>query len=112
MTRITPAMLRGACKEQRDIFKAEWPQGCEATIENVRRAQELGLDLEWGKRWFSPAAWDSYQAARAQAWASYQAATAPALASYEAATAPAWDSYEATIDSAWLAAFLASREEK
>ena len=46
--RITIGMLKGACRDQRAIFKAEWPQGADVTIENVRRAQELGLTLSWG----------------------------------------------------------------
>ena len=46
--RITLGMLRGACREQRDLFRKEWPEGAEVTIENVRRAQELGLTLSWG----------------------------------------------------------------
>ena len=67
MTRVTKTMLRGACKEQKTIFLAEWPNGCEATIENVRRAQALGLDLDWGIRWFTPEARATYEAAVAPA---------------------------------------------
>jgi hypothetical protein len=54
-------MLRGACPEQREIFEAEWPSGAEATLENVLRAVELGLDLEWGRRLFSPTARAEYE---------------------------------------------------
>ena len=76
--RITLAMLRGACKEQRDIFRKEWPEGADATIENVRRAQELGLNLAWGEHWFTAAAWKVYDEATAPAWKVYDEATAPA----------------------------------
>jgi len=43
--RITLAMLRGACKEQRDIFRKEWPDGADVTIKNVRRAREAARAL-------------------------------------------------------------------
>ena len=76
--RITLAMLRGACKEQRDIFEAEWPEGAHATIENVRRAQELGLNLAWGEHWFTADARKVYDEAIAQGWKAYKETTAPA----------------------------------
>ena len=66
--RITLAMLKGACKEQRDIFKAEWPKGVDVTLENVRRAQELGLTLAWGEHWFPADPWKAYNEAIAQVW--------------------------------------------
>ena len=61
-------MLKGACREQRAIFRKEWPEGVEVTLENVRRAQEIGLRLEWGKRWFTPEAGKAYDEAIAPAW--------------------------------------------
>ena len=66
--RITIGMLRGACKEQRDIFRKDWPEGAEVSVENAFRAQELGLNLVWGEQWFT-----------APAWKAYIEATAPAL---------------------------------
>ena len=47
MKRITMQQLRdaGACREQVAIFAAEWPDGAEVSIENVRRAVALGLVL-------------------------------------------------------------------
>ena len=95
--RITLAMLRGACKEQRDIFEAEWPEGVDVTIENVRRAQELGLTLAWGEHWFTAPARKAYDAARDTAEEAYDAARVPARKVYYAATAPARKAYiEAT----------------
>ena len=99
--RITLPMLRGACKEQRAIFKREWPKGADATIANVRRAQELGLSLAWGTKWFTEVAWAAYQEAIATAWAAY-----------EAPTATAWAAYQAPTGTAWLAAFNQSMAEK
>ena len=86
--KITLKMLRGACREQREIFKGEWPLGAEATLGNVRRAQELGLDLNWGAKWFTPEPRRLYDAAVAE---------------------PRQILNEAEAE-AWLAAFLASVE--
>lgn len=88
--RITIGMLRGACKEQRDIFRKEWPEGAEVSVENAFRAQELGLDLSWGERWFTAQALKAYDAARVPAWKAYDEAIAPARKAYDEATAPAW----------------------
>ena len=77
--RITIGMLRGACKEQRDIFRKEWPEGAEVSVENAFRAQELGLNLVWGEQWFT-----------APAWKAYIEATAPALKAYREALAQVW----------------------
>ena len=81
--RITLAMLRGACKEQRDIFRKKWPKGADATLENVLRAQALGLDLSWGTRWFTPEALAEYDRQRALLLAEYDRQRAPLLAEYE-----------------------------
>ena len=67
-TMITKRMLRGACEKQRDIFRKEWPKGAEATLENVLRGVELGLDLDWGTRWFTPEALEEYERQRLAAW--------------------------------------------
>jgi len=121
--RITLAMLRGACKEQRDIFRKEWPEGAEVTIENVRRAQELGLSLIWGERWITDPARKAYLEARVQALKAYNEARVPARKAYLEATAPAWEAYyEATatawkvyreaLAQAWVAAYIASVAER
>ena len=103
--RITLAMLRGACREQRDIFEAEWPEGVEVTIENVRRARELGLNLAWGEHWFT-----------ATARKAYREAVAPARKAYLEAIAPAWvaarKAYLEAIATAWVAAYIASVAER
>ena len=84
--RITLEMLKGACREQRAIFRKEWPKGVDVTLENVRRAQEIGLSLEWGKRWFTP----------------------EARKAYDEAIAPARKAYHEAIATSWLQAFLDS----
>ena len=88
--RITIGMLKGACKEQRATFRKEWPEGAEVSVENVRRAQELGLDLSWGEHWFTVPAWVAYIEARVQALKAYNEAIAPAREAYDEAIATAW----------------------
>ena len=131
--RITLAMLRGACKEQRDIFRKEWPKGADVTLENVQRAQELGLDLSWGLRWFTPEAvaeykrqeaplWEEYQRQSAQLWAEYdrqrellwaeyERQSAPLRAEYLRQEAPLWEEYERQTALLWVEAFLKSQGE-
>ena len=121
--RITIGMLRGACKEQRDIFRKEWPEGAEVTIENVRRAQELGLNLVWGEQWFTAPARKAYNEARVPALKAYDAArvparkayieaTAPALKAYDAAVAQAWKAYDEATAHVWVVAYLQSVAER
>ena len=120
--RITLAMLKGACREQRAIFRKEWPEGVEVTLENVRRAQEIGLPLEWSKRWFTPEAGKAYDEATAPASKAYDEAIATASKTYHEAIATARKAYfEATalaakayheaIAPAWFLAFLDSQKE-
>ena len=132
--RITLAMLRGACKEQRDIFRKKWPKGADATLENVLRAQALGLDLSWGTRWFTPEAlaeYDrqrapllaeyerqralllaEYERQRALLWAEYERQVAPLRAEYARQAAPLWDEYERQAAQLWVEAFLKSQGER
>ncbi len=121
--RITIAMLRGACREQRDIFRKEWPEGADVTLENVRRAQELGLSLDWGEQWFTVPAKKAYREATAPARKAYleaiDEAIAPARKVYNEAIATAWkvydestsqsrEAYRKAIATAWVAAYLQS----
>ena len=96
---ITLRMLRGACKPQRAIFKSEWPSGAEATLENVLRAVELGLDLEWGRRLFSPTARAEYDRRAAGLRAEYEQRDAWLWAGYERQVTP----FRAEYDRQWAA---------
>ena len=118
---ITLRMLRGACSEQKRIFKAEWPGGAEATLENVLRAVELGLDLPWGTRWFTAEARAEYERRVASIQAEYERQeapiraeydrqVAPIRAEYERREAPIWAERQRQEAILWLAAFLASQE--
>ena len=92
--RITLAMLGVACKEQRAIFRKEWPKGVEVTLENVRRAQEIGLSLEWGRGWFTPEAGKAFDEAIAPAGKAFDEAIAPAAKTYHEAIATARKAYD------------------
>ena len=110
--RITIGMLRGACKEQRDIFRKEWPEGAEVTIENVRRAQELGLDLSWGERWFTPLPLKAYAEAREHARKVYLEAISPARRVFRETIAPAQKAYRDATAQVWVVAYIASVAER
>ena len=119
---ITLPLLRGACPEQREIFEAEWPRGAEATLENVLRAVELGLSLDWGRKLFTPAARAEYDRQTATLWAEYYREWALLRDEYKRQGAPFWQAlvehkwqvallraeYQRQIAPVWLAAFLAS----
>lgn len=47
--RITVRMLRArdACPTEIKIFRKEWPKGAEVTADNLRRAAELGMFIDW-----------------------------------------------------------------
>ena len=127
--RLTAEMLRArnACAGQVATFEDEWPDGVEVTEAVVRRAVELGLDIDWfAQNFLTAAAWAEYykvtalalaeydkvraparaeyDKVRAPAWAEYQKVTALALAEYDKVRAPAWAEYEKVRDAALIAA--------
>ena len=63
----------GACKIQRKVFAAEWPDGVVLSEQSLYRAAELGLDLWWFAREYLPA----------PLWAEYERQVAPLLAEYQ-----------------------------
>jgi len=92
---ITLRMLRGACAGQKRLFRSEWSAGAEATLENVLRAQELGLDLQWGAdHLFTPEARAEYQRQLAPLLAEYERQSAPIRAERKRQEAPIWAEYE------------------
>ena len=109
--RITPRMLKlaGACSDQVDIFRKQWPRGTAVTIESVEMAVSLGLDIEWAARKLlsdaaraeyaraTAAARAEYARVRRAAWAELDRAIAPALAEYKRAIAPALAEYRRAI---------------
>ena len=106
---ITGEMLRGACKEQREVFVQEWPDGAEVTIENVLRAVELGLHLSWGtKKWFTPEAKAKYWRGRTPIREAYLRQIAPIREANERQLAAIWLDYQRQHAALWLEAFMAS----
>jgi hypothetical protein len=95
--KITAKMLQkqGACQEQVDLFRKEWPQGAVVNKKNALRAVELGLDIRWvAVKFLKAPAWAEYKKVTAAAWAEYEKVTAPALAEYNKVTAAALAKYE------------------
>ena len=109
--RLTAEMLRArnACAGQVATFEDEWPDGVEVTEAVVRRAVELGLDIDWFAQNFltAPAraeynkmvaaAWAEYNKMVAPAWAEYEKVVAPAAAEYNKMVAPAWAEYNKMV---------------
>ena len=97
------------------LFADEWPSGMSVTLDNCKRALDLGLDAEWvavhllsltARKAYDDArttAGKAYDDARATAGKSYNEATAPALKSYNEAIAPAGKSYNEARAPAWKA---------
>ena len=83
------------CADQLSLVEAEWPGGVPVNAKTIRRARELGLDLDWFSREFlrTPARAE-YERVIAPARAEYERVRAPARAEYERATSTAWAVYE------------------
>ena len=67
---ITKAMLTelGASCDQVGVFYTEWPDGARLTLENLNRANELELDVNWlANNILSAPAWAEYEKVRALA---------------------------------------------
>ncbi len=73
---ITADMLRekNACSRQLRMFEKEWPDGVEPTTENLFRAAQIGLSIEWLATAFVPP-------------------RGPAFADYLDAAGSAWDQF-------------------
>lgn len=115
MRRITAAMLRraGACEDPVRIFAAEWPHGASVTLNNARRAAELGLDIGWAAgHLMSAPAWGAYGAAIIAAYVAYRAATAQAYKAADAAIAPALEVYRVAKAQAFVSAWAMMEEDQ
>jgi hypothetical protein len=82
-----------ACRDQVKVFVAEWPDGAELTLENLRRAADIGLSIDWlACKIFDRNQLDEYDHATDPEWAEYQRALAPARAEYHRKRE--WDEYK------------------
>ena len=118
--KITAAMLRkhGACKEQVEIFRREWPDGAVVNRTNALRAVALELDVNWVAlellsgaalvqyRKAAGAADTQYRKAVDAAWSQYQKAEAggAALAACRKAQEAAWAEHYKAIALAFVEA--------
>ena len=99
------AQLKGACADQRALFRKTFGASVEVT-EALAIEHAALFDWAWAAENLlsAPAraeydkacapAWAKYDKACAPAWAEYVKACAPALAEYEKVRAPAWAEYE------------------
>jgi len=102
--RVTTEDLRmlNACGDQVETFADEWPNGVEVTGDSLRRAVDLGLDIDW----WAVHAFADYRAKLAPIYADYRAKRAPIYADYEAKRAPIdadFDAKRAAIDAEYQA---------
>ena len=121
---ITMEMLRDLGPEQQEILRAEWPNGMEATLENVLRAQEIGLRLDLaGGQWLTPEARNAYREAELAAWKAYYEAVGSASKAYDEAASLADEIHnvamalarkvrDETRAKALIAGFLASQNSE
>ena len=76
--RLQSKHLRGACADQRALFRHTFPDGAPLTVRSVDRAVRAGLDVRWLVRLLPAPARAEYERATAPAWAEYERAPASA----------------------------------
>lgn len=81
----------GACHPAIAKFEATFGAHVDVTLENVDRAFQADINVDW---WARKVLGSEYEQKRAQAWAEYQRGRAQALAEYERVKAQAWAEYE------------------
>lgn len=101
--KVTAKMLKkkGACKGQIKVFKEEWPDGVEVTLDNCLRAEELRLDIYWfASTFLTGKCLETYLKAKAPALEAYLKAIITAREAYEKVKTPAEEAYKEKIDTA------------
>ena len=98
--------LAGACSDQVEIFRKQWPRGTAVTPEAGEVALSLGLDIGWAAdNLLSGEALAEYERATDAAWPVYDHATAVAWAEYRRADSAACVEYKRAIATAFVAAW-------
>ena len=93
---ITDDMLRGACSEQRALFRKTWPKGAAVTKANAIKAAKLGLAPAWvAERFLCKPLDDEYQAKRKPLDDEYLAKRKPLDDEYRAKRKTLYDEYQA-----------------
>ena len=73
---------RACSEEQVRIFTKEWPEGGEVTVDTLKRAVALDLDLEWFVKALRVPTGAEEKQVRTDAWTQYNRAVADAWATY------------------------------
>ena len=95
---ITPEWLKSnnATADEYDLFCAEWPEGCEATHDNLVRAAAIGLDMEWfAKCVLPPQVFADYEEKCDALYAAFRSKSDPLFADFKARRAALEADYEA-----------------
>ena len=95
---ITPEWLKSnnATADEYDLFCAEWPEGCEATHDNLVRAAAMGLDMEWFAKCVLPEeVFADYNSTCDALYAAFRSKSDPLLADYLAKSVPVYCDFEA-----------------
>ena len=91
---ITLATLRGACRNQRELFAELFPKGSPKTRKAALAAARKHADkFDWE--------WAAAKLLRAPAQAEYEKVRAAAQAEYEKVSAPAWAECDKVCAAAW-----------
>jgi hypothetical protein len=85
-----------ACRSQRELFLARFPNGC--NTRTVWVADVIGFDIDWVVTYLlTPKQKSDYKVKRTPLYADYEAKRAPLDADYEAKLAPLYADYEAKL---------------
>ena len=98
---ITTADLKGACREQVDLFNETFGGKAKVTNRNLAKAMAAGLQVFWLESLIPAQAWAEYDKVRAPAWAEYDKVRAQAWAEYDKVRAQAWAEYDKVRAQAW-----------
>ena len=93
MTLITNSMLKGACHEQRKLFREIFPGGAPVTMAAARKAQKAGLDVLWLVHILPKPLYDEYDAKCKPLYDEYCAKRKPLYDEYWAKRKPLDDEY-------------------
>jgi hypothetical protein len=96
---ITNAMLRGACRDQRKLFRKTFPNGAPVTIAAARKAQKAGLDVLWACNLLPEPLFYEYYAKRKPLFYEYDAKRKPLDDEYDAKRESLDDEYDAKRES-------------
>ena len=107
---LATLVARGACINQRDLFRNRWGDSVEVT---VALCQSVADQVDWawaGEHLLTAPAWAEYDRVTAPARAEYERVTADARAEYERVTADARAEYARVTADAWAGLYIAEAQ--